>query len=134
MLVLSAPEELDESALRQGLAEAAVSIPLDTVLLTEVEQLAHGPVPASHSISVYGADHPGIVHGVAQALAERNVNIVDLTTRVIGENEAAPLYAMLLDVALPPGLDEWHLELLLAAVAEQQGVDVSVRAVDSDVL
>ena len=41
---------------------------------------------------------------------------------------------MLLEVALPAALDEAGLEALLAAVAEQQGVDVSVRPVDGDVL
>jgi hypothetical protein len=41
---------------------------------------------------------------------------------------------MLLEVTLPPGLDDEGLEELLARVAGEQGVDVSVRAVGGDVL
>jgi glycine cleavage system transcriptional repressor len=91
-------------------------------------------VPASHSISVYGADHPGIVHGVAEALAGAKVNVVDLSTRVIGEDAGEPIYVMLLDVTLPDGLDEAGLEELLARVAAEQGVDASARPLDGDVL
>ena len=63
------------------------------------------------------------------ALAERGVNVVGLSTRVAGD-----LYVMLLEVTLPPGLDAGAVEERLAAVAAEQGVDVSVRAVDADVL
>jgi glycine cleavage system transcriptional repressor len=90
--------------------------------------------PASHSISVYGADHPGIVHGVAEALAGGDVNVVGMSTRVLGEDGGEPIYVILLDVTLPPTLDEAGLERLLAGVAETQGVDVSVRPLDGDVL
>jgi glycine cleavage system transcriptional repressor len=133
ILVLSTLDEVDEDALRRGLERARQAVPLETVSLTEVPALAPGSPVASHTISVYGADHPGIVHGVAQALADSEVNIVGLSTRVVGD-EDAPLYVMLLDVALPPSLDEPGLEEKLAAVAAMQGVDVSVRAVAGDVL
>ena len=109
------------------------SVPLDTVSLTEVQALDTDTAPASHSISVYGADHPGIVHGVAELLAREDVNVVGLSTRVLGEDDA-PIYVMLLEVTLPASLDEAGLERLLAEVAEQQGVDVSVRPADGDVL
>jgi glycine cleavage system transcriptional repressor len=131
MLVLTTPDEADADALRTELEEAGARIPLETISLTEVSGLAVA-APAldpTHSITVYGADHPGIVHGVASALAERDVNVVGLTTRV-----AADIYAMLLEVTLPAGLEETGLEESLAKVAAEQGVDVSVRAVDADVL
>jgi len=134
MLVLAAPPEVDEVALRADLDRVRESVPLDTVSLTEVAALDARTVPASHSISVYGADHPGIVHGVAEALAGAAVNVVGMTTRVLGEGEGEPIYVILLEVALPAGLDEPGLERLLAEVAEKQGVDVSVRPVDGDVL
>jgi glycine cleavage system transcriptional repressor len=134
MLVLAAPAELDEEALRADLERVRESVPLETISLAEVPAVDTGTTPASHSISVYGADHPGIVHGVAEALAGAGVNVVGLSTRVLGEGEGEPIYVMLLDVALPGGVDETKLETLLAAVAEKQGVDVSVRPVDGDVL
>jgi glycine cleavage system transcriptional repressor len=134
MLVVAAPPTLDESALRDDLERVRESVPLETVTLIEVPALDPRAAAASHSISVYGADHPGIVHGVAEALAGGAINVVGLSTRVIGEDSGEPIYMMLLEVALPGGLDEAGLERLLARVAEEQGVDVSVRAVDGDVL
>jgi glycine cleavage system transcriptional repressor len=133
MLVLAAPEELDEAALRADLDRVRGAVPLETVSLTEVPALDAPTAPASHSISVYGADHPGIVHGVAELLSRENVNVVGLSTRVVGEGDEA-IYVMLLEVTLPGSLSEPALEELLAGVAERQGVDVSVRPVDGDVL
>jgi glycine cleavage system transcriptional repressor len=134
MLVLAAPAGLDEAALRADLERVREAVPLDTVTLTEVAAIDAQAAPASHSISVYGADHPGIVHGVAEVLAGGGVNVVGLSTRVLGEEDGEPIYVMLLEVSLPGGLDEPALEQLLARVAEEQGVDVSVRPVDGDVL
>lgn len=133
MLVLAAPPGVDEAALRTDLEEMRSAVPLETVSLTEVPDLGAQAPAASHSISVYGADHPGIVHGVAQALADASVNVVGMSTRVVGES-GGELYVMLLEVTLPPGMEEAGLEELLARVAEEQGVDVSVRALDGDLL
>jgi glycine cleavage system transcriptional repressor len=134
MLMLAAPDGLDEDALRADLERLRADVPLETVSLTEVAALdPHAPA-ASHSLTVYGADHPGIVHGVAETLASAGVNVVGLSTRVIGEAEGEPIYVMLLEVTLPATLDEAGLETLLAGVAEEQGVDVSVRPLDGDVL
>ncbi len=129
MLVLTAPDELDDARLRAELEHVREAIPLETVWLTEVPALSADRTEPTHAISVYGADHPGIVHGVAQALAEQHVNVVGLSTRVAGD-----LYVMLLEVALPSTQDEAGLEELLARVAEEQGVDVSLRPVEGDVL
>jgi glycine cleavage system transcriptional repressor len=129
MLVLEAPDDLDEGALRAGLEQAGAALPLETVSLTEVAAIGAAPVEPTHAISVYGADHPGIVHGVTEMLAELGVNVVGLSTRTTGE-----LYVMLLEVALPPGADGAAFEEALAEVARAQSVDVSVRAVDTDVL
>jgi glycine cleavage system transcriptional repressor len=129
MLVLGAPDGLDEPSLRDGLERARADVGLETVSLTEVELLGAERAEPTHAISVYGADHPGIVHGVAEVLAQNGVNIVDLSTRVVGA-----LYVMLLEVSLPASLDEAGLQEMLDRVAREQGVDVSVRATGSDVL
>jgi glycine cleavage system transcriptional repressor len=134
MLMLDAPATLDEATLRADLERVRTTLPLETVSLTEMPALDAASDKASHSISVYGADHPGIVHGVARALAGADVNVVGMSTRVVGEDSGEPLYVILLEVALPPALDETGLEELLASVAEEQGVDVSVRPIDGDVL
>jgi glycine cleavage system transcriptional repressor len=134
MLVLGGSDELDEATLRRDLEDVRAALPLESLTLAEVPALDARATPSSHSISVYGADHPGIVHGVAERLAAAEVNVVGLSTRVLGEQSGEPIYVMLLEVSLPPGVDEAGLEQLLAGVGEEQGVDVSVRPLDGDVL
>ena len=52
---------------------------------------------------MHGADHPGIVHGIAAALADLEVNVVDLATRVVPGDDG-PAYVMVIDVTLPDGV------------------------------
>jgi glycine cleavage system transcriptional repressor len=129
MLVLAAPDGLDEESLREDLDRIRADLALETISLAEVQALGAERAEPTHAISVYGADHPGIVHGVAQVLAGNGVNIVGLSTRVAGD-----LYVMLLEVTLPATLDEAALQELLDRVAGEQGLDVSVRPAVGDVL
>ena len=134
VLIVTAPDEADADVLRDELAEAGRELGLEALSLSPVEEIDSSvyPVP-SHMVTVYGADHPGIMHAVSSAAAERGVDITDLTTRLIGE-EAAPVYALMMEVALPDGADVGELEAALQAVGREQGVDVSVRELESDAL
>ncbi len=85
-------------------------------------------------MSVYGIDHPGIVYAVSAALAEQRVNITDLTTRVfVGEGET-PVYAMMIEVAIPPDLEPDDLERGLRAIAAEQSVELSFRQLEQALL
>ena len=75
-------------------------------------------------VSVYGADHPGIVNAVSAALAELGANIVDLSSRVVGE---PPVYILGIAAELPPGLALEEVELRLAPVAAAQQVEVHLE-------
>jgi glycine cleavage system transcriptional repressor len=83
------------------------------------------------SAAVYGADRPGLVARVSEALAARGVNIVDLETRVIGEPD--PVYAMHFELDIPTGQAP-QVEADLRAVAGELGVEVSLHADDADLL
>lgn len=137
MLVVAAGEGLDEDRLRTGLERARHVLELEAISLSEVGELdtRRGPSP-SHIVTVYGLDHPGIVHAVAAALARLNVNITDLNTRLVAAEEAVeePLYAMMLEVSLPADLPLETLDAQLRDVGAQQGVDVSVRDLEQDAL
>ena len=129
MLVVSLPEGADAARVRSDLAAAGERLSLEAVAFSPLEEIdaAAEPVP-SHIVTVYGVDHPGIVHAVASALAERGVDITDLTTRVLGE-EDEPIYALMMEVAVPAGE-----EISLDAVAAEQGVEVTVRPLEADAL
>jgi glycine cleavage system transcriptional repressor len=135
MLVVSAPDDLDEDALRADLERTGEQLGLESVSLADVEEIGPSAQPSpSHVVTVYGTDHPGIVHSVAAALAEREVNITDLNTRLVSEAGEEPLYAMMMEVELPAGLAGDELKASLGGVGREQGVEVSVRPLEQDVL
>lgn len=128
MLVLAAPDGGDPRALRERLAHAAAELGLASLVLEELERDAVSSPEATHVVSVYGIDHPGIVHAVTAALAEGGSSITDLRTQLAGSGES-PLYAMLIEVAGPAPDDD-----RLGALAGEQGVELSVSELEREVL
>jgi glycine cleavage system transcriptional repressor len=88
---------------------------------------------APHLLTVYGADRPGIVYRVSALLASLKVNITDVSTHRTGAAKK-PLYLMMLEVELPPGLRATRLERRLKQLAKRLGVAVNLRATDTSVL
>src|SRR5262249_14147116 len=101
VVVAALPDGVGDDALRGALAERSGGLGLGVWIGPADAPAAHGPLERC-VISVYGADHPGIVASVSRALAERSVNIVDLSSRVVGD---PAIYVLGLEVELPPGLD-----------------------------
>jgi glycine cleavage system transcriptional repressor len=136
VLVLAAPNGLDVPALQSDLANARRELDLEALSLGELEETGTPAEAApSHIVTVYGADHPGIVHGVSAALAERGVNITDLYTRLTGDGgEEAPLYTLMMEIELPGGLTIEEVEGVLRGVADEQRLELSVRPLERDTL
>lgn len=104
---------------------------LDLVVTVRPVEDVDTPVsPPTHVVSVYGADRPGIVFRVAEALADGGANITDLTSRVIGD-EQAPVYALMLEVAVP---EDAMLEAMLDPLRAELEVEITSHLVDADVL
>ena len=101
-----------------------------TVTVKAVSEADVEIAPPTHMVSVYGADKPGIVYRVAQALADSQANVTDLTSRVIGD-PAAPVYALMIEVSAGPDLD---IEALLETVRSELQVDLSVHPIETDLL
>jgi glycine cleavage system transcriptional repressor len=133
MLIVAAGEEVNDADLSDDLRVVGKELGLELLTIAVVDELGptEDPEP-SHIVSVYGVDHPGIVHAVSTALAERGITITDLTTRLVGEDEE-PLYALMMEVAIPadavPDVSD-----ALAAAGAAQGVEVSVRTLEADAL
>ena len=79
-------------------------------------------------ISVYGSDKPGIVYRVAKVLGEKQVNITDLNTKLVGTEER-PVYVMVIEAALPEGVEEENVDKWLAPIRNELQVDISVRII-----
>ena len=136
MLVVAAPAGADLAALRADLDRVRDELCLEALLLSELDPLdpAAEPEP-THIVTVYGADHPGIVHAATSALAERGVDITDLSTKLAGEGGGdgePPIYMLAMEIAPPAGVGEEEISAALARVAEEQGVEVSLRPLDAE--
>ncbi len=79
---------------RRASGESGSELDLEAIAVNRVDDLGVAAARPSHVITVYGADHPGIVHAVSAALAERGVNITGLETRLAGADDS-PLYVMI---------------------------------------
>ncbi len=139
MLVVEVPDHQDaaelESILATEVASLGLTVAVRPVAETDLEVAdVIGPdadAGRSWSVSVHGADRPGIVHQVTRLLAEHRANIVDLSTRKVGAGEASA-YVLLLAVSLAPGTDPDLLGRELARLAIDLGVDVHLRPDDAD--
>lgn len=78
-------------------------------------------------ITVFGADHPGIVAAVARTLADHGVNVTDLSTQVVGERDN-PVYAMVIEADSPIGVTALREEL--ARQAQALACDISVKEIE----
>lgn len=130
VLAVSVPDDVDDDAIRAAIGATATELDLSIW----IGPAAPAP-PGSHRdrcvVSVYGVDHPGILSAITRALAERAVNILDLSSRIVGD---PPLYVVAIEAELPTDLDAPSLAAALAPVAAAQAVEVSVTASEDEAL
>lgn len=126
MLLVATPDtpEVLQAALDAATGPFALEISVSHV------QAGHSSPDPTHVLSVYGGDKPGILAAVSRALADLGVNITDLSTRVLPP-EDQPVYAMVLEIVLPPGVDQPRLEAALAEVGRVLDLDHTLRRLES---
>lgn len=125
MLIVALPEGASSEELERRLAQVRDELSLEAIAVSPVDELGDaGPRP-THVLTVYGADHPGIVHAVSTALAERDVSITGLETRLGGAGDS-PIYVMLMEIAAGEA-DPDELAAALGEIGEREGLDVSLR-------
>jgi glycine cleavage system transcriptional repressor len=132
MLMVRLPMDLPANALAEQLLPYITPLDL-TVLCREVparaaEREAEPDLPI-FMLSVYGADHPGIVAQVARVVADHRGTITDMNTRVIGAADR-PVYIMILEVQMPAGSQPEALGQALDLLKPSLGVDVTFRPLE----
>lgn len=100
--------------------------------LSEPPALASDRATQAYRVSVYGADHPGIVAQTTAFLAQRKINILDLTTRVVEGD--GPIYIMVLEIEAPAGIEEDQLRQELEELKGELKVDLSLQKVETEIL
>ena len=130
MLVVRVPDGTDADTVRSRLEAAMAELGV-SVTVRPAPETAGGPVVSTHSLVVYGSDRTGIVAGLTEVLARRGVNVVDLSCRLVGEDD--PVYAMAAEIAIPPD-DATNVEREIEETAARLGVDVTLRRVEVETL
>ncbi|MBI3555307.1 MAG: hypothetical protein HY074_03455 [Deltaproteobacteria bacterium] len=133
VLIVQAPLELTQSALERALA----SISRSFELMIGVQHIAHGELPPLTAVplkkrelamvTVYGDDRPGIVHGVAAAIAKTQSNIIDLRTQQLSRETR--FYSVFLEVQLGEGATSETLKRELGPVIDSFGLQLQIQPV-----
>jgi glycine cleavage system transcriptional repressor len=130
MLVVRVPDPISAEELADHLGPVREQLGLEAITCNPIDELEAVMDPATHVVTVYGADHPGIVNAISNALAELDVNITDLETRLTGPDDN-PLYTMVIEVAVGEA-DVGLVQASLRAVAERESVEFSLRPLEAE--
>lgn len=103
-----------------------------TILLRHLDEGPRSSVPAPGTrlerIQAAGEDRAGIVAGICGALAERGINIAELSTRSKPGPGGSPHYEMQIVAEVPETLAHDELRRALEAEADRLVVDVSIES------
>jgi glycine cleavage system transcriptional repressor len=101
-----------------------------TILLRHLEDGPRSAVPAPgtrlYRVEAAGEDRAGIVAGICRVLAERGVNIAELTSRSRTGPGGEPHYEMGLRVEVPDSSDVRALREALESEADRLVIDVAL--------
>lgn len=130
VLAVAVPDGVGAGDVEAALRPVADRLGLGISVGYAADRHANPPGPRC-ILSVYGADHPGIVHGMAVALADNGANIIDLSSRLVGD---PPVYVLGIELECDAGRPRDALERSLREVAESHGVEMSLEPEDDEVL
>ncbi|MBI4768981.1 MAG: transcriptional regulator [Chloroflexi bacterium] len=126
LMLVSAPEE-QLGALREGVRQLRDEDFKVTTRPTQIGDSTRYAGYRPYQIGVTGADHEGIIHRIANYLAERQVNIESMDTGLgRAPMSGAPLFAMQAVMLVPPSMPEDELREALAHIGAEAGVEISL--------
>ncbi len=131
ILIVSVPMESSLDGLRSDLEREAekMQLVLSFRELPDTHRQPAEPGGLPYILSVYGADQPGIVARVTELLANNNINITDVNTRVVGGKD--PVYIMLLEVEVPGRLSPDVLADMLSKLGGELKVEITFRPLET---
>ncbi len=133
LLLVALPEGKQPESVQSALEAEAKKWGLTLTLrrLSASEAAAGRATGESHTLVVYGADKPGIVHRVTESAARHGLNITDLRSQLTGI-EARPVYSLILelDATKPEAADRFRADM--ARLKTELGVELTFEAADTD--
>lgn len=127
-VVLLVEADDEATALEDALTEATRELGL-RVSVADADA-APRSADATHLLSVYGSDQPGLLARVTRALADLEVNITDLETRLLSGDDR-PVYAMVVELVAPVERSDDLAESIRTA-CEDLGIDHTLRTIDAE--
>lgn len=122
--------EVPEAAL-PGLERALKELEAQGLRVTIERGIAggtEGEAPQVLELELIGQDRPGIVREIAQTLAERRVNIEELTTHVVsGSFSGESLFQATARLRIPAGIGADELRAALEPLANELMVDITLE-------
>lgn len=121
-------EQADQETLASALQELG-----GKGIRVEVEQQTAEPAVKAESkhatFHAVGPDRPGIVREISQAFVEYNINIEEISTQLSSmPYSGEPLFEAEGELSVPATVELHVLDEKLARIADQLGVDISLRA------
>jgi glycine cleavage system transcriptional repressor len=133
LLLVALPDGKQPEPVQSALESEAKKLGLTLTVrrLSAAEAAAGRATGKPHTLVVYGADKPGIVHRVTELAARHGLNITDLRSQLTG-TEARPVYSLILelDATRPESADRFRGEL--AGLKTELGVELTFEAADTD--
>lgn len=125
-LMVSVPEDRTE-ALAQALARlTAPALTVTSRHIADRSTLGEGYVP--YELEVNGADHEGIIHEFCRLLAEKGVNIAEMSTDVRPSPiSGTPMFSLAATLEVPGALPTKRLKDWLNEIADRMVVDYALR-------
>ncbi len=125
LITVSAERKESCCAALKKFGEQGLTVSCRETTLSRPEKF-QGFVP--YEVSVWGADHSGIVHAVAEYLTDQNIQVEDVETHVTkAPITGTPLFSMNAIVQVPPELTLPELREKLEDVGDELGVDIDVK-------
>ena len=96
---------------------------------TRIEESTESEPTLPYRLIVVSMDHPGIVHRVSKLLAQRGVNVATLDTHLgFAPTTGTPVFSLIMEVQIPAQLPIAHLRGELDPLAEEENLDLELRA------
>ncbi len=134
IMIVALPHRSPAAVFKQDFKKLERKLGLVVSITTPSQKPHVGPSRSKgkpYIVTALGSDKPGIVYQVSKLLAGRRVNITDLNTKVIGREGNKNVYAMVLEVEIPPSVSPAGLQRELARLGKTIKVDITCHPIES---
>ncbi len=135
IMLLTNKNKIDEKKLQKDICDFMNEnqMMVDMRIITKNEMREYKEEGKVYLISISGADKIGIVNKITEVLFKNKINIIDLETK--SSDKVIPhAYYMYLEVDIPESVNIKNFEKKLKKLCEKIGVNISIRAVDKEIL